>query len=126
MGRKFNRLSLEKIATTVKQGNYADGGGLYLQVSGFKTKSWIFRFTLNKFKREMGLGSLNTISLSKARLKARKCRKQLSDGIDPIESRREKISTKNYLSNKIINLNKNSYNNYFPIVKKDYIVLLNN
>ncbi len=107
MGRKFNRLSLEKIATTVKQGNYADGGGLYLQVSGFKTKSWIFRFTLNKFKREMGLGSLNTISLSKARLKARKCRKQLSDGIDPIESRREKISTKNYLSNKIINLNKN-------------------
>ena len=104
MVRKINRLSLEKIASTVKQGNYSDGGGLYLQVSQFNTKSWVFRFTRNKIKREMGLGSLNTISLSKARIKAEKCRKQLCEGIDPIESRRDKLSIRGLISKKTSNL----------------------
>lgn len=38
----------------------------------------------------MGLGSLNTISLSEARDEALLCRKQLRDGIDPIDARKLK------------------------------------
>jgi integrase len=37
----------------------------------------------------MGLGSLNTISLDRARELARQCREQRLNGIDPIEARRE-------------------------------------
>jgi len=36
--------------------------------------------------RQMGLGSLHTISLAEARDEALLCRKQLRDGIDPIEA----------------------------------------
>ena len=49
---------------------YADGGGLYLQVTASGAKSWIYGFSLNGRAREMGLGPLHTISLSDARAPA--------------------------------------------------------
>ncbi len=88
MARSINRLSSRKVATETGRGLYADGGGLYLQVSQFDTKSWVFRFTLNKKSREMGLGPFHTISLADARQEAEKCRKMLREGIDPIERRK--------------------------------------
>ena len=87
MKRKFNRLSARTVAAAVKRGRYPDGDGLYLQVSSFKTKAWIFRFTLYGKHRQMGLGSVRTVSLAEAREAARECRKQLRDGIDPISQR---------------------------------------
>lgn len=68
-------------------GYYSDGGGLYLQVSQAGTKSWIFRYTLNKRAREMGLGALHTIPLAQAREKARTCRASLLEGVDPLDAR---------------------------------------
>ena len=47
MAREINRLSARAVATTAKRGRYADGGGLYLQISAFDTKAWIFRYTLH-------------------------------------------------------------------------------
>jgi integrase len=67
---------------------YADGGGLYLQVSAVGTKSWVFRFALNGREREMGLGPLPDVSLAEAREHAASCRKLKREGIDPIEKRR--------------------------------------
>ena len=58
MARKFNRLSARTVATVVKRGRYPDGDGLYLQVSSFKTKAWIFRYTLYGKHHQMGLGSV--------------------------------------------------------------------
>lgn len=87
MACSINRLSARKVATEKNRGYYADGGGLYLQVSQSGTKSWVFRFTMNKKAREMGLGSLQTFSLAGARLKAETCRKLVREGIDPIENR---------------------------------------
>lgn len=90
-GRKtgLNKLSAVGVAQTKKVGMYGDGGGLWLQVSKFGTKSWIFRFTLNGRTRDMGLGPLHTISLARAREKARNAREQLLDGIDPIEKKKQ-------------------------------------
>ncbi len=88
MARGINRLSARAVATIAKRGRYADGGGLYLQVSAFDTKAWIFRYTLNGKSREMGLGSLRTVSLAEAREAARECRKLVRVGIDPIEQRK--------------------------------------
>lgn len=88
MSRSLNRLSARKVAALSQPGMHADGGGLYLQVSRYNTKSWVFRFTLNKRAREMGLGSLQNTSLADARVAAEKCRALLHDRIDPIEHRR--------------------------------------
>jgi integrase len=67
---------------------YADGGGLYLQVTGSGAKSWIFRFSLRGRAREMGLGPLQTVPLADARQAATSCRRLLRDGVDPIEERK--------------------------------------
>ena len=85
--RTLHRLSSRRITTESKQGRYANGGGLYLQVSGQGTKSWLFRFMLNGKARQMGLGAVHTISLPEAREAALKCRKRLLEGIDPIKAR---------------------------------------
>lgn len=73
---------------------YADGGGLYLQVSRTGTKSWIFRFAMNGREREMGLGPLHTITLAEARAFAVEARKLKLSGVDPIDARRSERDAK--------------------------------
>jgi integrase len=83
---------------------HPDGGGLYLQVAESKTrgkepgakysKSWIFRYRCARREREMGLGSLKTISLKEAREAAEQCRKLLREGKDPIEVRKAEKAAK--------------------------------
>jgi integrase len=83
-------LTSRQIETATKRGYYGDGGGLYLQISKYGTKSWVFRFQIAGRSREMGLGSLDTFSLREARRRARECRQLVADGVDPIETRRER------------------------------------
>ena len=68
-------------------GYYLDGHGLYLQVGPGNARSWVLRYTLNKKTREMGLGSVDTFGLAKARERALHYRQLLADGIDPIAHR---------------------------------------
>lgn len=86
--RGSNRLSTIMVAQASKPGRYADGGGLYLQVSKTGTRAWLFRFMRDGVARHMGLGSVCDVSLSEARTIAGKCRKALLSGADPIEQRR--------------------------------------
>lgn len=88
MGSKqLHRLNALKVSREIAPGYYADGGGLYLQISKSGSRSWIFRFSLGRRGREMGLGSLSVISLAEARAQASSCRKMLAVRIDPIEAR---------------------------------------
>lgn len=68
--RQLNRLSTVFVNTRRDPGYYCDGGGLYLQVSAQGSKSWIFRYRdLGTRKlRDMGLGSLQTLTLADARI----------------------------------------------------------
>ncbi|THJ34502.1 DUF4102 domain-containing protein [Lampropedia aestuarii] len=84
-----DRLTALAVKNTKEPGMYHDGAGLYLQVAKGGSKTWILRYTLNKKTREMGLGSISDWSLAEARERARKFRQSLSDGIDPIEMRKE-------------------------------------
>lgn len=68
-----------------KPGMHADGGGLYLHVGKAGNASWIFRFQLNKRRREMGLGSLTALSAVEARAKAAELKAMVGRGIDPLE-----------------------------------------
>ena len=77
------------VAAKKAPGYYADGGGLYLQVSATGAKSWIFRFMLQRRAREMGLGSVRDKSLAAARDAAFACRQLLLAGVDPIVQRNE-------------------------------------
>lgn len=83
----LNKLSAVSVSKLSSPGNYGDGGGLWLQVSGSGSKSWTFRFTLAGRTREMGLGPLHTVSLSMAREKALQCRRLVEAGTDPIVAR---------------------------------------
>jgi hypothetical protein len=93
VGSQVQRRAIEKLtALAVRRatlpGHYGDGGGLWLQVSVSGSKSWVFRFTRDGRAREMGLGSLITVSLAEARASALQRRKELQDGLDPIEHKR--------------------------------------
>jgi hypothetical protein len=87
--RSIHRLSVPGVARLRKPGYYCDGGGLYLQVSLAGTRSWVYRFRRAGRLREMGLGALLGVSLADARERAQQCRRQLGNGLDPIEERRK-------------------------------------
>ncbi|MFC4270596.1 tyrosine-type recombinase/integrase [Sneathiella chungangensis] len=121
MARQINRLSPVAVKNATKRGFYADGGGLYLQVSPSGSKSWVYRFTLDKRKRDMGLGPYPLISLADARMQAEKCRRLRYEGIDPIEKRNEqkrqsrletaKTVTFRFCANEYIRLNRAGWRN---------------
>lgn len=85
----INRLAATKVKRLNKPGRYADGAGLYLQIARAGTKSWLFQYTFNGRERQLGLGSLKTTSLADARVKAKKARTIVDDGVDPIAAKRE-------------------------------------
>jgi hypothetical protein len=87
MAISVNKLSVLGIGKAGTPGYYGDGGGLWLQISRSGSKSWVFRFTMARKRREMGLGSLQTVSLAQARMLARECRSLLLEGKDPLEAR---------------------------------------
>ena len=88
MMRTTGRLTSLRVARGVgKPGMYADGGGLYLQVTTGGA-SWIYRYMLSGRAREMGLGPLRLFGLQEARAKALDASRLRHEGIDPIEARR--------------------------------------
>jgi integrase len=89
MARLINRLTPAKIKEIAEPGFYADGAGLYLQISKWQTKSWVLRYSLDGRVRHLGLGSVNDYTLTQARERARKARHQIADGVDPVEAKRQ-------------------------------------
>lgn len=85
--RTLNRLTAIQVTRTKKPGVYSDGGGLYLQISRTLAKSWLFRYMRQGKARGMGLGPIHTVSLVEARIKALDCRRQLVNGIDPLDAK---------------------------------------
>lgn len=85
--RTHNRLTALRVQSLKEPGYNCDGGGLYLRVTGGRTKSWVFRFTVAQRTRDMGLGSYPAVSLAAAREAAQRCRQKLAAGVDPIDAR---------------------------------------
>jgi hypothetical protein len=88
MRREGNKLTAAAVRAANKPGFYGDGHGLYLQVSAFDTKVWVFRYMIDGTARKMGLGPLHTISLAEARKRAAEARVKALDGVDPIDDKR--------------------------------------
>ncbi len=88
VARATNKLTAPEVRAMNTPGRYADGGGLYLVVSGGGSKQWAFLFRWDDRRLEMGLGGVASVGLAKARDKAREAREQIADGINPIEARK--------------------------------------
>lgn len=81
------KLSARKIAIIREPGRYGDGDGLWLHVGRGAGRSWIFRYTWLGRQAEMGLGSLDVLSLAEARDSARLARRRVSQGVNPKDAR---------------------------------------
>lgn len=93
MAKKALGLTARGVETMKRPGLYADGHGLYLQVSATGAKSWIFRYVspageTKGRRRDMGLGSIRFMGLADARRKAQDLSGQLQEGTDPLEARK--------------------------------------
>jgi integrase len=69
-------------------GMHPDGFGLYLAVAGSGAASWVYRYKIDKRPHEMGLGSVDDITLAMARDRRDEARRKILDGVDPIEDKR--------------------------------------
>ena len=88
MARTLGKLTPVAVRNASRRGYYSDGGGLYLQVGTSGAKSWVFRYKVGSKLYEMGLGALRTVGLAEARTRARRCREQRLDGLDPLTVRK--------------------------------------
>ncbi|EPB4853154.1 Arm DNA-binding domain-containing protein, partial [Escherichia coli] len=75
-----------------------DGHGLSLLIKPDGSKGWRFRFRFAGKARLMSFGSYELVSLAEAREKRDTARKQVANGIDPVEERKaqklaQKLST---------------------------------
>jgi integrase len=99
MAKAAVRLTVAKARALVaagQGGRHADGGGLYLHVTGPGRGQWAFRFMRQGKAREMGLGPVDLdgnrggVTLAAARERAAEAQRTLREGRDPIEARRER------------------------------------
>lgn len=79
---------VKKVEALKKPGYHGIGGGLYLQIREGSARSWIFRYQRANTRRDMGLGSVDVVTLAEAREAAREAKRQVIAGIDPIAARK--------------------------------------
>ena len=63
---------------------------LYLQITPRGSRSWLLRYMVTGKTHAMGLGPAHLVSLAEAREKAQSAQKELLDGINPQEKKRER------------------------------------
>lgn len=76
----------QKLIRSLGDGLHSDGGNLYLRVRG-NARSWVYRFRYHDKLTDLGLGSLSTTPLNKAREKAAALRESIANGGNPVYSR---------------------------------------
>lgn len=88
----MGKLTVAQIRALKEPGRYSDGDGLILEFTRPGRAYWFVRVQHNGRRRDIGLGSVDEITLAKARDKAHEARKSLANGIDPtIERQKAKL-----------------------------------
>jgi len=101
MAKAINQLDALSVSKTKKVGRYADGNGLYLQVTPTGSKSWLFRYMISGKSHQMGLGSTSILSLKEARKKVAELRLTLLSGTDPLKQRQATAKANASIQSKI-------------------------
>lgn len=66
---------------------FKDFNGLYLEVKPNGKKAWCYRFKLNGKSSMFALGEYPKVKHAKAREKCEQARKQVANGVSPIQTR---------------------------------------
>ena len=77
-------LSATRAKALKDPGRYADRGGLHLYISKAGRKSWVHRITIDRRRRDIGLGAFPSVGLAQAREKAADNRTAVAEGRDPL------------------------------------------
>jgi integrase len=83
MARAFNKLSATAVANRKEPGRLGDGGGLWFNVTPTGSRSWVFRWNVDKKPVEIGIGAFPALTLANARKKADAFREMIAIGQDP-------------------------------------------
>lgn len=83
---------IRNLKPQLKEIKYFDGGGLYLLVTPSGGKLWRLKYLLAGKEKKLALGSYPEISLATARQKRLEARELVAQGIDPAETKKEKLS----------------------------------
>lgn len=99
MASKLTVATVKALMAKGLPARHADGGNLYLHVTGRDAAKWSLRFMLHGKSREMGLGACDPEgkvgrTLAQARDDAEAARKVLRDGSDPVDQRKAEARAK--------------------------------
>ena len=83
------KLTTKFIENVTKAGKYYDQHGLFLHVRPSGAKKWLQRYTIKGRRREVGLGSAKVVAVAQARRNAYNNLVLVSEGIDPIEDKKQ-------------------------------------
>jgi integrase len=86
MSGALHRLT-DRRCRTAPPGQYSDGGNLYLVVENPSSRYWAFIWKQYGKRRQIGLGSLRSVSLAAARELAAQARADTAAGVDPRQQR---------------------------------------
>lgn len=76
-------------AQKLPAGKHNDGSGLWLWKKSKGRGSWVLRIVVGGRRREAGLGPWPEVGIAEARERAAEMRRQVRDGVDPIDERRK-------------------------------------
>jgi integrase len=77
-----------KVRSLIQPGKYADGGGLYFQITEAGGRYWRLKFRVHGKEKKLALGVYPAVTLKEARNKAAEAKKKLQGGIDPAAERK--------------------------------------
>jgi len=69
-----------------------DGGGLFIEVSAAGLKTWRYQYRFGGVRREVTIGKFPEVGVADARDRHFELRALLERGVDPLDSRRQKLS----------------------------------
>jgi len=95
MPKRARARSAIEIRRLTTPGIYAAGdvAGLHLRVKHRDSRAWILRVVIGAKRRDIGLGAYPSVTLDEAREKARAARRQIAEGKDPVQERRQARAT---------------------------------
>lgn len=98
MSRPINLLTDKKVQSVKfekfgKRTKLTDGAGLYLDIQS-SGKYWRMKYRFDGKEKTLALGVYPDVSLKLARERRTEARKQIADGIDPNEAKRERKAAK--------------------------------
>ncbi len=86
---KLTDTKLRSLKPLDKPYKISDGDNLFIHVSANGTKTFRLNYFVNKKRKTISLGTFPALSLAEARIESLTIKKNLKQGIDPLEERKE-------------------------------------